>query len=315
MEEALGTLPPDDPIHVQVEPHLKQAYTLLGRMDRGEVTDAVSILDGTKRLSKILENFDQAIRLRKIRTEPAAPAPVERQGKYQGKYEDDQGIRQRYEDLVSKEADLEQQLGNWRNFFRRGQLQQSLLLVTRDIKNYRVKFPFVTQPRDFTDQAIRKQESVYQKKQVKASYFGNPQEAVKKYLAVERADVTMQLQQRELAKEPPVKHDYPKISREAFGKLQELLQNTPSRTQNYDQWYSQCIKAEAYLSVYSQEGTTEQSQTAKYWKDKLEVLEKIKPALFGRAEWQKQYQHAKEERTLTLHRARAEQLRTQQRAA
>lgn len=313
LEEALVTLPPDDSIHAQVKPHLEQAYALLGRMDRGEVTDAISILDGTKRLSKILESFDQAIRLRKVRTEPAAPVPVERQGKY----EDDQGIRQRYEALLAKKTDLEQQIENWRNFFRRGQLQQSLLLVSRDIKNYQAKFPFVTKPRDFTDPNIRQQESQYQAQRVVTGSSAERQDALNKAVAVHRADTALELQRKELRvlKTPISPEAHRKDSLLKYNELKQLLDNPPSRGKNYDQWYRKCTQAEGYLAVYSKLGAMEQSQTAKYWKDKITTLENIKPILFGRAEWQKQYQHAQEERTYELHRARAAQLRTQQHAA
>lgn len=318
LEESLATLPPDDPIHKQVKPHLEEAYALLGRMDRGDVTDAISILDGARRLSKIFESFDRDIRLRKVRTEPAAPAPVEQAIKYGNqRKEDEQGIRQRYDSLIQKRLQLQQELDSWRTFFRRGEVQRSLQLVNQDVAKYEKKFPFVLTARDFANPTIRQQESKYQAQRVVTGSSAERQDALNKAVAVHRADTALELQRKELRvlKSPVSPEVHRKDSLLKYNELQQLLHNPPSRGQNYDQWYRKCTQAEGYLAVYSKLGAVEQSQTAKYWKDKIAVLESIKPILFGRTEWQKQYQHAQEERTYELHRARAAQLRTQQRAA
>ena len=317
LQALLDTLPADHPAQSDTAPFIEEARSLLEQLTRPgvDLQTTGNSLQRVKELRDILENFNQAIRLQQARRAVAQTKP----GEHQRNYDDEQGIRQRYEALIQKKLDLEQQLDSWRNIFRRGQLQQSLQMVGRDMKSNEKKFPFVLQTRDFSDETIRQKELTYQTKRAKAEAASpsERQDALRKVVAVQKASASVELGSKSSESKPaavgPEAHRKDGATR--LAELQQLLQNPPRHGQDYNQWYQRCARMEDYLSIYGKVGNPEQLQVAKYWKDKITVLETIKPVLFGRTEWQKQYQHAREERAFELNRAQTAQLRASRRAA
>ncbi|MBI4407736.1 MAG: hypothetical protein HY565_04540 [Candidatus Kerfeldbacteria bacterium] len=314
LEKTLSTLPLDDLARVDTQSVMDEARTLLEQTKSGfdlkasGATAATALLDRAKQLRGMLEHFDQVIRLRQVQ-----PTPAVEPRKH---YDDEQGIRQRYGDLLQKKSDLEQQQTSWRNLFRRGELQRSLQMVVGDITKYQKKYPFVLIDHDYARPEVRQQESQYQQKRLQQN-VGERQDALNKIMAVQKADISLELQRRELkqTKSTTNPEGYREDSTAKFAQLQRLLTMRPGRWESYDQWYRNCTAAEGYLTVYSKLGIQEQSQTAKYWQDKLQVLAEIKPTLFGRAAWQKQYDHATSERAYHLQLAKAASHRTHLRAA
>ncbi len=86
-------------------------------------------------------------------------------------------------------------------------------------------------------------------------------------------------------------------ARKQFEQAMNLLDQSPRLYQGYTAWYTATNKQEADLFSSMQKKNISASMLAEYWNHKLAVLDEIKPLLFGRQEWQREYQRAQRERS------------------
>lgn len=85
-------------------------------------------------------------------------------------------------------------------------------------------------------------------------------------------------------------------ARKQFEQAMNLLDQSPRMYQGYAAWYAATNKQEAELFSNLQKENISAGMLEEYWDHKLTVLDEIKPLLFGRQEWQREYQRAQNER-------------------
>lgn len=192
--------------------------------------------------------------------------------------------RSQFFDLLRKERQLQTELDKtW--FLGKAKIMSQLQLVQRDISRQRIQFPelaTLTLPDSITNPAIQAAEKAYKLDQVRklGTKDLNPEDQTKRQrllneiMANERADLAKTLQA--------------KTFDTMMAELNKLLQTPPKWYQSQDQWFQQCLVLERDFDVPSQADNA--MEAFRYWNKKAKVLETIRPALFNRERWQKEYQ-------------------------
>lgn len=242
--------------------------------------------------------------------------PVQKSSAEYAQYADEQGIRQRYDELRQQEKLLKQKIASWQSFLQRGNLRVRLDRVQQDLTRYRQKFPFVEQPRNLKDAATVHNEQRYQTERVSLlskpeypAYLGDRQDALNKAVAIERANAALQsdeqaqLRQSRSAPRVVEPENYRRSSELALANLKELVAKPPRSWKAYQAWEVNAAVQESYLSNAFELGSAEQLKITDYWASKIYLLEQVKPLLFGRSAWQKLYDAAYAQRRATIHKA------------